>query len=130
MLIWKDEYSIGVKLIDEQHKYLFEIGNNAYKLIKDNAGIDKYADVVMIIDDLLRYTRFHFKTEEGYMIKINYNEYLSHKEEHNEFIQKINEINLEQVKENPQKIIEDILAFIFDWLLSHILLKDKLINEN
>lgn len=130
MLIWKDEYSIGVKLIDEQHKYLFEIGNNAYKLIKDNAGIDKYADVVMIIDDLLRYTRFHFKTEEDYMIKINYNEYLSHKKEHNEFIQKINEINLEQVKENPQKIIEDILAFIFDWLLSHILLRDKLINED
>lgn len=129
LLVWKDEYSIGVKLIDDQHKYLFEIGNSAYKLLRDGAGKDQYADAVLIIDDLLRYTRFHFKTEEDYMIKINYNDYLSQKAEHNEFIEKINNINLEQVQEDPQKHIEDILAFIFNWLLSHIVLKDKLIKE-
>ncbi len=34
MLEWKDKYSIGVELIDEQHKHLFEIGNKAVKLLK------------------------------------------------------------------------------------------------
>ena len=29
MLIWKDSYSIGMDLIDTQHKHLFDIGTQA-----------------------------------------------------------------------------------------------------
>lgn len=128
MLVWKDEYSIGVDLIDKQHKYLFEIGNNAYNLLKDDFCVDKYDAIVMIIEDLQQYSKFHFETEENYMIKINYKNYLSQKVEHDSFIKKINEIKLEQVEEDPQKYIGQILAFIIKWLPDHILLKDKLIK--
>ncbi len=128
MLVWKDEYSIGVDLIDKQHEYLFEIGNGAYKLLRDDFGIDKYDDIVLIIQDLSQYAKFHFKTEEEYMIKIKYKKYLSHKLEHDDFIQKINKINLEQVEEDPQKYIEDILAFVFNWLIGHVVLEDKLMQ--
>ena len=34
MLIWKDSYSIDMDLIDTQHKHLFDIGNQAYSLLK------------------------------------------------------------------------------------------------
>ena len=128
MLVWKDEYSIGVDLIDKQHKYLFDIGNNAYKLMSSDFSANKYDDIVIIIQDLRQYTKFHFMAEEEYMIKTNCKEYVIQKLEHDEFINKLDKMNLELVDEDPQKLIEDILAFIFDWLLSHILLKDKLIK--
>ena len=129
MLEWKDEYSIGIELIDAQHKHLFEIGNSALELLKDDFCIDKYDRIAWIIEDLRQYTKFHFKSEEEYMLKIKYSKYFSQKVEHDDFIQKINEVNLQQVDENPKKYIEDILAFVFNWILDHILQKDKLIKS-
>jgi len=45
MLKWKDEYSIGIELIDEQHKHIFEIGNDAYELLKNDLSLDKYSKI-------------------------------------------------------------------------------------
>jgi hemerythrin len=129
MLVWKDDYAIGVDIIDAQHQHLFEIGNSAYQLLKDDFCTDKYDGVVQVINDLREYTKFHFKTEEDYMLKIKYNKYFSQKVEHDDFIQKIDEINLDDVDEDPKKHIEDILSFIFNWTLEHILQKDKLIKS-
>jgi hemerythrin len=128
MVAWKDEYSIGVEIIDEQHKHLFDIGNSAYKLLRDEFCTDKYDGIVSIIQDLREYTKFHFKTEEEYMLKINYKKYFSQKVEHDDFIQTIDKVNFEQVDEDPQKYIENILAFVFNWILEHILQKDMLIK--
>lgn len=128
MLVWKDEYAIGVEEIDAQHQHLFEIGNSAYKLLKDDFCIDKYDGVVQVIEDLRQYTKFHFATEEAYMLKINYSRYFSQKVEHDDFIRKLDEIDLLKVDEDPKKYIENILAFIFNWTLDHILQKDKLIK--
>lgn len=53
---------------------------------------------------------------------------MSQKKEHENFIQKIDKIDLEHVYEDPEKFIEEILSLIFNWFLEHILLKDKLIK--
>lgn len=128
MLVWKEEYSIGVPLIDEQHQHMFEIGNRAYELLKDDFCTDMYDGIVAIIKELKEYTKLHFKTEEEYMLSIKYNKYFSQKVEHDDFIQKINEVDFDKVDDDPKKYIEDILGFVFNWTLDHILQKDKLIK--
>ncbi|MDR3585207.1 MAG: hemerythrin family protein [Desulfosporosinus sp.] len=128
MLVWKPEYSIGVQLIDEQHKYLFEIIDSVFELSKCDFRVGKYDRIALIIQDLCQYAKFHFVTEEEYMIRINYKGYSSHKADHNDFTEYINKINLEKVEEDPQKYITDILSFLLNWLLDHILMKDKLIK--
>lgn len=130
MLEWKDKYSIGVELIDEQHKHLFEIGNKAVKLLKNDFYIDKYDKIIEIIQELCEYTEFHFKAEEGYMLKIGSKQYESQKIEHDAFIKKINSVDLNKIDSDQQKYLEDLLAFVFNWIIEHILQKDKLINEN
>ncbi|WPC39643.1 hemerythrin family protein [Clostridium sp. JS66] len=130
MLEWKDKYSIGVELIDEQHKHLFEIGNKAVKLLKNDFYIDKYDKIIEIIQELCEYTEFHFKAEEGYMLKIGSKQYESQKIEHDAFIKKINSVDLNKIDSDQQKYLEDLLAFVFNWIIEHILQKDKLIKEN
>ncbi|AKA68006.1 bacteriohemerythrin [Clostridium scatologenes] len=130
MLEWKDKYSIGVELIDEQHKHLFEIGNKAVKLLKNDFYVDKYDKIIEIIQELCEYTEFHFKAEEGYMLKIGSKQYESQKIEHDIFIKKINSVDLNNIDNDQQKYLEDLLAFVFNWIIDHILQKDKLINEN
>ena len=128
MVTWKEEYKIGIDLIDEQHKKLFEIAGRAYDLLKNNFRIDKYDQIVDIMEELKEYTAYHFKTEEDYMESISYKRIFSQKVQHNEFITKINGIDLKKVDDDQGKYLLDILEFIVEWIESHILGQDKLIN--
>ncbi|MFW2490395.1 bacteriohemerythrin [Clostridium chromiireducens] len=129
MLTWKEEYSIGIEIIDEQHKHLFEIGNQAYELLKNELRVDKYDDVVQILEDLRQYTKFHFQTEETYMLKINSDQLPIQKIEHAEFIKKIFNIDFRSLDANTNKHLNEILFFILNWILDHVLHKDKLIAQ-
>lgn len=129
MIKWKDEYSIGIKLIDVQHKHIFEIGNNAYELLKNDLSLDKYSKIVQVVEDLRQYTKYHFKCEEEYMLGIHYENYDNQKMEHDNFIKKIYSFNVNKLDQSQDKYIEGLLYLIIDWILNHILQKDKLIKE-
>ncbi|MGE5626589.1 MAG: bacteriohemerythrin [Solirubrobacterales bacterium] len=128
MVTWKEEYRIGIEIIDEQHIKLFEIAGRAYDLLKNNWRTDKYDEIVDIMEELKEYTAYHFKTEEDYMESISYKRIFSQKVQHQEFITKINSIDLKKVDENQAEYLLGILEFIAEWIESHILVQDKLIG--
>ncbi|MGL5270393.1 MAG: bacteriohemerythrin [Selenomonadaceae bacterium] len=127
MLQWKDEYCTGIAPIDEQHKELFRIANRIYDLLKNDLIPDKYDSIVAIISELQNYTRYHFKTEEDYMQQINYRRFLSQKAAHNEFLAKMDAIDLEKIDNSQNQYLIEILDFVLDWLAGHIVKADKLI---
>ena len=128
MVTWKDEYSVGVEFIDEQHKVLFDIVNRTQALMTDEFIRDKYDDIVAIVNELKEYTIYHFKAEEEYMIKIGYKKLFSQKVMHQDFIAKMDSIDFSQIDNDHNKYLNDILYFVCDWLVTHILKEDKLIN--
>ncbi len=127
MIKWKDDYRIGVSSIDEQHKKLFEIANNAYDLLKKDYYVDKYDHIIQLIQELEDYTVYHFDTEQQYMQKIGYKKYLSHKVVHDDFIQKIKDTNYRQIDENQDEYVIELLEFVVSWIEKHILGNDMLI---
>lgn len=126
----KQEYYIGIEEIDDQHKELFRIANDAYEILRDNFIIDKFDHIVTIIHELRDYAKQHFADEEAYMEKIQYKRILSQKVEHAEFIEKIESLDFEQMDRKQTETLLEILEFLNDWLVHHILEKDKLIMEN
>lgn len=129
MIKWKDEYMIGVDKIDKQHQELFNITNKAYDLLDDEFVIDKYDKIINIIEELKEYTIFHFKEEEEYMLSIKYKRYFAQKVEHDEFVKKINDVNLKDIDVDQKKYLTDLLEFVIDWISSHILGSDKKITQ-
>lgn len=129
MFEWKEEYSVGIQSIDEQHKKLFEIGNRAYELLKNNIYIDKYDKIIHIIEELKEYTVFHFTYEEKYLLENGYRKFFSHKVEHENFIQKFREIEYNRIDDGQNEYIMELLQFIFKWIDEHILIKDKEYSE-
>ncbi|WP_055668240.1 bacteriohemerythrin [Desnuesiella massiliensis] len=127
MIKWKDEYSIGVDRIDDEHKQLVKIANKAYEVLNNDFYTDKYDKIVEILKELEDYTVFHFNDEEDYMQQVGYKKFFSHKIEHEEFIQKIKNVDLNKMDYNQDKYLLEIVNFIVDWLVKHILEKDKLI---
>lgn len=129
MFEWKDSFSIGVPEIDLQHQKLFEIGNRAYELSSNEFYTDKYDKIIEIIDELKEYTVFHFQSEEEYMLKTKYKKYFSQKVAHDDFIQKISTVNLKAIDQDQNRHLKEILAFIYEWTIEHILAEDKLIGQ-
>ncbi|MBU3191476.1 hemerythrin family protein [Clostridium bowmanii] len=127
MFEMKEKYYTGITFIDEEHKKLFEIAEKAYQLLKSPYELDKYDNIVEVIEELRQYTVYHFKDEEKYMESINYKRLFTQKIDHANFIEKLYEVNLIKVDENPDEAIMEILTFLNDWLINHILDKDLLI---
>lgn len=126
MIQWSEEYRLGLQDIDEQHKNLFAIANKAYELLKNELRLDKYDQIMEILDELKDYTATHFSQEEQYMASIGYPKLLSHKVLHNDFIEKISNVDLNSVDENQDKYLLDLLDFFADWLVNHILKTDRM----
>lgn len=130
MIKWKESYELGVDHIDDQHVKLFEIADRAYNLLINDFVTDKYDKIIEILGELKEYTVFHFNSEEEYMLSIGYKKFLSHKVEHENFINEINNINLDKIDINQDQSVKEILEFVVDWIDKHILNQDKLIVEN
>lgn len=126
----KEEYKIGIDFIDEQHEKLFKLTDDTYNLLKNDLITDKYDKIVQLIEELKDYAIFHFNAEEKYMESINYKKMFTQKIEHESFIKKFDSINLNSIDENQEVYINDLLKFLNDWLVEHILEKDMLIKTN
>ncbi len=126
MFEMKEEYYLGVDAMDAEHIKLFEIAEKAFVLLNDQFIIDKFDYIVKIMEELRDYTVVHFSDEEAYMESIQYKKIFSHKIEHQEFIEKINQIDWDEVEKDQEKAILAILEFLNNWLVNHILYTDKL----
>lgn len=125
MFNWKEDYETGVAFIDEQHQKLFEIGNRAFELCRNDFVVDKYDRIMDIIQELKDYTLFHFASEEEYLFKIGYKGFFAHKVEHDDFIKKFDNINLKQIDNGQDSYIIELMNFLSDWISEHILVKDQ-----
>lgn len=129
MFEMKDEFLTGIDEIDNEHRELFRIAQSAMDLYQDEFVVDKYDHILEILRELKAYTQKHFNNEEAYMERIHYKRLFSQKIAHNGFIEKLEEYDLENIDENQNETILDLLNFLNDWLVNHILYEDKLIGE-
>lgn len=125
----KDEYLTGIPSIDAEHKVLFEIADEIYQLSVNEFVPDKYDNITHLIQRLKDYTIMHFDHEEAYMESIQYKQMFTQKVQHNHFKEKLAEMDLDEIDEDQDGAIQDLLKFVTDWLVEHILETDKKISE-
>ncbi|WP_160676825.1 bacteriohemerythrin [Clostridium sp. C8-1-8] len=119
------EYETGIDKIDNEHRKLFEIADKCHHIVNGDFYEDKYKEIQSVINELKYYTKFHFSEEEKFMESIKHKQIFTHKLQHDYFIEKIESIDINEVKDNQDKYIADILDFIVIWIKQHILHKDK-----
>jgi hemerythrin-like metal-binding protein len=122
MIEWEGKYSTGISIIDEEHKKLIDIINNAI-VVKQYNNVPE-EEVLEILKGICEYALEHFATEETYMKKFNYPEYQSHLEEHHNFTMKTVDYCNRVIKDDYQ-IMDNLLEYLQQWLVHHIQEVDK-----
>lgn len=125
-----DDYLVGIALIDEEHKELFRIVDSANRLVKSYDASSSYDKIVDILNELKEYTKQHFSDEEEYMEGIGYSGLAAQKRAHEAFVDKLENIDLDEIDEEPQEYLQHLIEFLLSWLINHIMLTDKKIAEN
>ncbi|MBP7554444.1 MAG: hemerythrin family protein [Spirochaetes bacterium] len=121
LFIWKEEYSVGISSIDEQHKKLVSLLNELHSSMlsaRANSILEK------LLTELSEYTVYHFKNEENLMIDHKYSKYEEHKKNHKNFTDKVHSY-LEDFKNGKKLLTVELLFFLKDWLINHINGEDK-----
>lgn len=118
LIIFGKKYSIGLNEIDEEHRILIGLINELYHSYSDNKSIKQ---VQKVIERLLDYTEFHFGNEEKYFDEFNYKNAEAHKKQHKIFIDKIKEFKQKHQKGTDRAIAFEIIEFLMNWFLNHIL---------
>ena len=121
MIKWDDKYSVGISMIDEEHKKFIGILNKAIFAKEHN---DSPEEIKEVLKEMTDYALTHFKTEEIYMKEFNYPEYQDHKEEHHDFAMKTIAY-LDKVIKGDYQIANEILEHLKQYLVNHIQVTDK-----
>lgn len=130
-VMWKDRYSIGVELIDSQHKELFKRLSEFIQMVQDDRKwAEKLEKVKETLDFLQEYVVFHFDDEESYQEEINYPEIDLHKEAHAKFKEGINfYVKLFEEEGFTEEKIQELSAKLMTWLIMHVGKMDQKIGE-
>ncbi|CAK7076846.1 bacteriohemerythrin [Tissierella sp. P1] len=124
MFKWKDDFSVNIEKINEQHKELFKMGTELYNLVSAKDGVDRYDEIMTVIHRLAEYTIEHFTYEEELMKIHGYKDFDNHKKQHDAFVAKIQSIKADDVDVKQRKIGMDLIVFIANWIENHILVTD------
>jgi len=118
---WKDNFSVGISEMDEQHKKMVGILNRLYEAMKAGKASK---ELTAIIDEMIDYTKYHFGSEEKLMEKFSYSGLAAQKEEHATFVKKSLEFQ-DQVASGKLAVSIEVMNFLKDWWTNHILVSDK-----
>jgi len=116
---WKDEYSLGILEIDNQHKQLM----SSFSAIEESINLDLgWSNTHYAIVELIKVAHLHFAFEEALMRMFGYPGSDAHQKEHQSFFDDLE--NIERIALKEAARIE-IVEFMQNWLASHILVNDR-----
>ena len=120
-----DEFRTQIPLVDKEHETLFNLVRQTYELVHDEFRVDKFDDIIEIIEELRDYTIKHFADEERYMKSINYDGLPEQVAAHTAFVEKLNNIDFDEIDRDQEDALDKLIKFLLNWLVQHILKVDK-----
>lgn len=121
---WNESFSVGVDEIDAQHRKLVEMLGNLLEEMKSGRG---KAVMAKTIEEMLDYAKEHFATEDKYMKLYKYPESNSHRREHEKFVETARSFYESYLNGSLTAI--DLMNFLKNWLVEHILGSDKKLGK-
>ena len=121
VLEWDDKYSVGISMIDEEHKKLIGLLNKVIYAKEHNGNPEELKEVLY---GITMYAMIHFSEEENYMLEFNYPEYQTHRNEHIDFSNKTLAY-CERIANRDSHFTNEVLEYLKRWLVNHIKVTDK-----
>jgi diguanylate cyclase (GGDEF)-like protein/hemerythrin-like metal-binding protein/PAS domain S-box-containing protein len=109
-LMWSVAHEVGVREIDEQHAWLVSLLNDLAAALRNGEPHDA------ALKEVIRYTGFHFATEERLMRGSSYHGAAAHRDMHRRLLEDLRGLRLDGAKVSVSLIVR----YLQEWLLRHV----------
>jgi hemerythrin-like metal-binding protein len=134
-LVWINAYTVGIDVLDTQHKELIRIVNQFHEKLSSFSGFDclsssgKRIGIYGTILSLRSYFLNHFSTEERFMMRSRYPDFFEHKKEHDLFVRKVFDFE-DYFVQGKLNIAREMDTFLLMWVKKHTLEMDAKYKEH
>ncbi len=120
LIEWKEEYSVGVPELDQQHRQLVSLINQLTRA-EASGGMISY-----VFDELDHYVKEHFRAEEKLLRKAGYADYEEHRQQHRVFEEWLRAVrqSFSIGGTSTHLLADSINSYLRNWLVNHILKSD------
>jgi hemerythrin len=117
-ILWQNNLSVGIELIDNQHKQWISHYND---IVESITSQQNKTQVSKTLGFLIDYTEVHFSAEEKYMSASSYPGFKEHKAKHDGLRATLANLVKEFEEEGATtQLSEAIDTFLGHWLIRHI----------
>jgi len=124
LIVWEKSMELGVAQIDAEHQKIVELIQTIERMIiSDN----EKNSIEKSLLELLKFTELHFASEETFMIRKEYPDYMWHKKIHERLI-----IDLKDKVYNLKYEFIDLdllLKFVIAWFINHTTQEDSRLTK-
>jgi len=117
LMTWTDKLSVGVSVLDEDHKRLVGMLNQLFDAMQAGRGKDTLG---RILGELIDYTKVHFAREEKFFAQTRYPDAATHKQQHDALTGQVLEVQRKYAAGPSAALSVDTLQFLKGWLVKHI----------
>jgi hemerythrin len=117
-ILWQDDFSVGVSVIDSQHQKLLQVINAFLYNVEEGAARDAIEESLA---EMIRYTEYHFYTEQ--LLLEPHPDFLAHLNQHWQLIKKTKQIQRDFL--SGKVLTNEVFDFLISWLKDHILGTDQ-----
>jgi len=125
-LIWREEWLLGIELMDAQHLQLARTLNELHRLLacdgkRQLAGMGHLSQR---LSELLEVTKSHFQDEEGLMQGHGYPRLSEHHREHALLLAEMQEF-IREIESGNRPFSVETLTALKHWQIDHVLNNDR-----
>jgi hemerythrin len=122
LITWEPAMSVGVAILDEDHRRIMKLINKLHDAMVQGQGRDVLGD---IFHGLMVYISLHFEAEEDMFVLTDYPGLAEQRQQHKEMASKAASFKM-NFEENRDSVMPmEVLYFLKDWWIDHIMNADR-----
>lgn len=123
MLNWNENLELGIELVDNQHKEIYEQLNKLIESFEEGTEQEHAYTSLCFIEN---YVNKHFKAEEFLLNKYNYKDIANHIKMHRAFSQLLEDYKVKHRRSGMTRLAAiEMNEFLISWWNNHILKIDS-----
>ena len=122
LIQWRSEFETGIPGVDHEHRELVDLINGLHEEIGGGASPDR---VHAFLGEVFAKIAAHFALEESVMRRHAYDEYATHKAEHEFLLDEIRDI----MDDGAEQYADALSSVVRDWFVNHFKSKDARLHK-
>jgi len=125
LIDWRDDFSVGVGVVDLEHRALIDLINDLHASMGEGATYDTVIDA---LGEIYAQISAHFALEEKVMRDREYAYYPSHKESHEELLDELRDI-MDRVEDDGRYDETRLSRELERWFTEHFRTHDAKLHQ-